>query len=123
MKQVKENIRFASREHRNTITKGELELYGKVKKFYKSRIMANCTECGYCTPCPQKVAIPFIIGLYNDANIYNAVRQSRWAYKVFVGPKHDGSRCTACGQCEEKCPQSIPISKVLKKAHKKLYTA
>lgn len=120
MKQVKENIRFASQEHRGTITEKELKIYAEAKKFYKSRIAVNCTECGYCTPCKQKVSIPFILGLYNDAHMYNAVRQSRWAYNVFVGPKHDGSQCTACGECEKKCPQDIPIIKTLKKAHKEL---
>ncbi len=120
MQQVKENIRFASQEHRGTITAKELKLYTKAQRFYKSRIMVNCTECGYCVPCPQKVSIPFILGLYNDAHIFGAVEQSRFSYNVFVGPKHDASQCIACGECEEKCPQDIPIIKTLKKAHKEL---
>jgi predicted aldo/keto reductase-like oxidoreductase len=120
MEQVKENIRFASQEHRGTLTGKELELYAQVKRLYKSRIAVNCTECGYCMPCKQKVSIPFILGLYNDAHIFNAVKQSSWSYSVFVGPKHDASQCIACGECEEKCPQDIPIIKTLKKAHKEL---
>jgi predicted aldo/keto reductase-like oxidoreductase len=123
MEQLKGNIRFASQEHRRTITENELKLYAKVKEFYKSRIAVNCTECGYCVPCKQKVSIPFILGLYNDAHIFNAAQQSRWSYHVFVGPKHDASQCIACGECEEKCPQDIPIIKTLRKAHKELSKA
>lgn len=120
MKQVRENVKFASREHRGTISGQELRFYAQAKQCYKSRIAVNCTECGYCTPCPQKVSIPFILGLYNDAHIFNALRQSRWSYNVFVGPKHDGSQCIECGACEKKCPQDIPIIRTLKKAHREL---
>lgn len=120
MEQIKENVRFASKDHRGTITEKERKLYAEAKKFYESRIMVNCTECGYCVPCKQKVSIPFILGLYNDAHIFNALDQARFSYNVFVGPKHDATQCIACGECEEKCPQDIPIIKTLKKAHKEL---
>jgi predicted aldo/keto reductase-like oxidoreductase len=29
-------------------------------------------------------------------------------------------KCVECGECEEKCPQSIEITKWLKKAHELL---
>jgi predicted aldo/keto reductase-like oxidoreductase len=120
MKQVKENIRFFSSDHIGTISKKEMELYKKAKKFYKSLIKVNCTECGYCSECPQRIPIQFILNLYNDACMYNAVDQSSWAYNVFIRPKGRADNCTECGECEEKCPQKISIIKTLKKAHKLL---
>lgn len=120
MEQVKENVNFASQEHVGTLTKKELLLYVKAKAFYKSKMKVNCTNCEYCMPCKQKIAIPFILELYNDAYVYNAYVQSRWAYSVFLKPKSRADQCIECGECEEKCPQNIPIPEILKKAHKVL---
>jgi predicted aldo/keto reductase-like oxidoreductase len=120
LEQVQENIRFASEEHVNTLSPKELQLYQAAKEFYQSKIKVNCTQCGYCMPCPQKIPISFILELYNDACMYDAVRGSRRMYRVFVNPEYRGNQCTECGECEEKCPQKIPISVTLKKAHQLL---
>ena len=117
---VKQNIAFASVDHRNTLRDHEKELYKKAKSFYKARTKVACTECGYCAECPQKIPISFILNMYNDAHMYNAFEQSRWMYRVFVKPENRADACTACGECEEKCPQDIPITEVLEEAHKDL---
>ncbi|UCF71222.1 MAG: aldo/keto reductase [candidate division WOR-3 bacterium] len=114
--QVKENIAFASGEHIDTLTADELQLYAQAREFYRSRTKVNCTQCGYCMPCPQKIPIPFILEIYNDARMYGAIDDSRWMYKVFVKPEHRADRCTACGECEEKCPQKIPVAKFMAEA-------
>jgi predicted aldo/keto reductase-like oxidoreductase len=117
--QVKENILFASREHVNTLSDGEAELYRKAREFYRTRVKVNCTQCGYCLPCPQKISIPFIFELYNDAYMYNALDNSRWMYRVFVKPENRADQCTSCGECEEKCPQNVRIIETLKDAHER----
>lgn len=117
MEQMQQNINFTSREHRDTLTDNEMELYRRAKKFFKSRTVVDCTQCGYCTPCPEKVEIPFILELYNDAFIYDVLEQSRRSYSLFVKPEHRADKCIECGECEEKCPRDIPISNILKKAH------
>jgi predicted aldo/keto reductase-like oxidoreductase len=118
--QVKENIRFASEEHINTITPEEMELYAQARALYRTRTKVNCTQCGYCLPCPQKVAIPFILELYNDACVYDAYDNSQWMYEVFVKPESRADQCTECRECEEKCPQKIPIAECMKQAHEML---
>jgi len=120
MKQVEENIRFASEEHVNTLTPAELELYAQARAFYRARTKVNCTQCGYCMPCTQGISISFIMELYNDAVMYNAVEDSSWMYKVFIKPENNAGACTECGECEEKCPQKIPIIESLKEAHRSL---
>ncbi len=117
LEQVKENIRFASEEHVNTLNCDEFQLYARAKELYRSKIKVNCTQCGYCTPCPQKIPIPFVFELYNDACMYNAREDSRRMYKVFVKPEQRADQCTQCGECEEKCPQKIPIPEVLEDCH------
>jgi predicted aldo/keto reductase-like oxidoreductase len=120
LEQVQENIRFSSQVHVNTLSPKELQLYQRAKAMYQSKIKVNCTQCGYCMPCPQKIPISFILELYNDACMYDAIRDSQWMYRVFVKPENRADQCTECGECEEKCPQKISIAATLKKAHELL---
>jgi predicted aldo/keto reductase-like oxidoreductase len=120
IEQVKENIKFASEDHVRTLDEQDLIFYAKARDFYRSRTKVNCTQCGYCIPCSQKIPIPFILELYNDAYMYDAFQNSERMYRVLVKPEHRGDQCTTCGECEEKCPQKIPIAECLKKAHETL---
>lgn len=118
LEQVKQNIQFASEKHIGTLSRDELALYDKAKAFYRAKTAVSCTQCGYCMPCPQKIPISFIFELYNDVHMYDAVDNSRWMYKVFIRSENQADNCTACGECEEKCPQKISIAEHLEKAHK-----
>jgi len=120
MDHVKQNIEFASVDHRYTLSLHEKKLYSQAKKFFKARTKVSCSECGYCAVCPQKIPISFILNMYNDAHVYGAFEQSQWMYRVFIKPENRADNCTVCGDCEEKCPQNIPIMSVLEKAHKEL---
>lgn len=117
LEQVKDSILFASQEHIGSLTSQEYSLYEKTKEIYRKRVKVNCTQCGYCTPCPQNIPISFIMELYNDAYMYNALDESRWAYSVFVKPEGRADNCTECYECEDKCPQKIPIAETMKEAH------
>ncbi|UCD20492.1 MAG: aldo/keto reductase [candidate division WOR-3 bacterium] len=116
LEQVKENIAFASTEHTGTLATEEFRLYAQAREFYRSRTKVNCTQCGYCLPCPQKIPIPFILELLNDACMYDAFDDSRWMYKVFVKPEYRADKCSKCGECEGKCPQKIPVMECLAEA-------
>lgn len=76
-----------------------------------------CTNCKYCLPCPQDVAIPRIFELYNEAHIYNSFDGGRWQYGQLLKRGQDAGRCVACGQCETLCPQNIAIIESLEVAH------
>lgn len=117
MDQVKENIQLASHDYVGTLGAKDLALYRKAKDFYRSKTRVNCTQCGYCMPCPQGIPISFIMELFNDACMYDAVADSQRAYKIFILPEHRADQCTRCGECEEKCPQKIPIAESLEEAH------
>ena len=122
LEQVKENIRFASEDHVGTLTEEDLTVYARAKEIYRSRMKVNCTRCGYCVPCAQHISIPYVLELYNDACVFDALEDSRWCYRVFVKPESRADQCTECGECEEKCPQHIPIIEALKAAHDMLDT-
>jgi len=83
-----------------------------------------CTGCGYCLPCPNEVNIPAIFSLYNHGRVYGLWEHARKRYNrmLEIAPKrgNGADACVECGECEEKCPQNIPIRKQLKEAHEAL---
>jgi predicted aldo/keto reductase-like oxidoreductase len=111
--QVADNLRIAENGVADTLTEKELDLVERVRDIYRARLVADCTGCKYCMPCPVGVDIPGCIRPLNNALLYDDVESARRAYaKVAV----KASECTQCGSCEERCPQSIPIPDVLAQA-------
>jgi predicted aldo/keto reductase-like oxidoreductase len=74
-----------------------------------------CTACGYCMPCPQDLNIPEILKLRN----YYLLLQLDSAARTFVerykwwGNSFKADRCLACGACESRCPNGLPISTLM----------
>ena len=71
-----------------------------------------CTGCGYCMPCPQGVNIPARFEAMNTFKVYGLEEQARGAYRSIRRDeqKVEGKgECTACRECEKKCPQKIAI--------------
>ncbi|SHK18323.1 hypothetical protein SAMN02745227_01719 [Anaerobranca californiensis DSM 14826] len=117
--EIDQNVATFNTAFPNSLTEEELEIINKVKEIYKSKLKVNCTECKYCIPCPQNVAIPNIFSNYNSIYLYNTLEESRKFYNNILG-KNDASLCVECGLCQEACPQNIPIIESLKAAHKVL---
>ena len=67
----------------------------------------------YCMPCPQEVNIPHIFAAMNLRTVWGLPGPAAKLYaEIGTNPWVKGKRadaCTECGQCEEKCPQKIPI--------------
>ena len=118
--QVVENLQSADRSGPGTLSEKELKIVSRVRKQYLDYGLVGCTECRYCQPCPQGVAIPEILALYNeyyrkrgDETAESQVVKRR---KETVPPEKWATACTKCGECEEKCPQQLPIRNLLEKA-------
>lgn len=82
--------------------------------------MIPCTNCKYCMPCPHGVNIPECFEEFNKGNMYDAKEQAMQHYMMLCGgffdnQPHFASVCKECGECEEKCPQGLPIREHLKK--------
>ncbi len=81
----------------------------------------RCTACGYCLPCPEKINIGASLSYYN---IYKYMKMDE-AKAAFVEKQwEDGlklEKCTSCGQCEERCPNKLPTTKIIQDAIKALY--
>ena len=108
--QVKKNLASAKRSKPNTFSKDEHGFIEKVKIEFGKRIVIPCTKCDYCMPCPQGVAIPRNFELYNEGAMYGDPGSPRYTYAMWVKPENRAAVCTACKECEPKCPQGIDIS-------------
>jgi uncharacterized protein len=114
--QLKDNLNIFKTIVPGSLKEEELKLVTRVKETYQSRIKVGCTRCGYCVPCPAGVAIPDVFTQYNHSSIFNALEDSRRSYRNLVKSGKDASLCVQCGNCEEACPQSIPIIEKLAEA-------
>jgi len=72
-----------------------------------------CTSCHYCAAgCPVNMHIPEIFNVMNVYKLYGDLDRSKGDYTWRPGgPK--ASECVRCGQCEDACPQHLPIISLL----------
>ena len=88
-----------------------------VEKINES-IAIPCTGCSYCTDgCPQNIAIPKYFSLYNADR--QEIEAKSWRpqgeyYDRLCAVFGKASDCIQCGQCQEACPQHLPIIEHLK---------
>jgi hypothetical protein len=121
MEQVRENVASANASGVNKLTKEELRLITSVGKKYAQLRPIPCTGCEYCMPCPNGVDIPQNLRVYNDGMIYDSPDRARGLYSWMAGEKAArADSCIQCHQCEEKCPQKIPISDWMRVVHEVL---
>jgi len=117
---IDENLQTASETSPNSLKAEDLEILSKVEKIYKERIVANCTDCKYCMPCPNGVDIPANIEMINEAYMFDDIEGHKESYAKFIEDDKKASNCIECGLCEPKCPQHISIMEVMKKVDREL---
>ena len=110
-----DKIKFSEQEIKNA---------AEISKRFKEKTDNICTNCKYCEPCPQGVAISFIFRSYIMAQVYGDMKTGKLYYSK-IGeedwpPGNQADACIECGECEPKCPQKIQIIEQLKKAHEVL---
>lgn len=114
MEQLRENIRTAETALPNSLSSGELALFDEVKRFYRSRVRISCTSCRYCSVCPQSIKIAELFSIYNDACMFGSREGLKRNYEQLKKNLGDPASCLECGQCEQACPQRLPIKSFLK---------
>jgi len=119
LEQVKENLESAGQTGGDWLDAEERAVIARVQKAYEGLSPIPCSKCGYCMPCPNGVDIPVNFELYNNAVVYkgNATTLSRNLYNSMPESRR-AAACKECGECEEKCPQQIPITEKMKVVRK-----
>ena len=118
LEQIEDNTGFM--EHLVPLTKEEKNICFRAAKIINSKIAIPCTGCSYCTEgCPAKIAIPQYFSLYNEVMREN-LEEKGWTasfaqYSVLNQKFGKAKDCLQCGQCENVCPQHLPIIENLKK--------
>jgi len=115
LQQVKENIETVS--NFVPLDKNDLKKLDEIFQSRKKLLDLYCTGCRYCMPCPHNVNIPGNFHYYNIARVYGVVKRAFDGYNK-MKLEERASSCVECGQCEEKCPQKIPIREKLKEVAK-----
>ena len=115
---IQENINIAEEGVPESLSKEELTIVQRVEKTYRTLMKAGCTGCGYCMPCPHGVDIPTCFECLNNLNLFGDAKGAAYFYMARVSglARSPGlaSQCQDCGECEEKCPQKLPVRELLK---------
>jgi len=117
--QVEEDVPYAdkgglSADEMTALQSRINELYANVKHF--------CTACGYCGECPEGVLIPEVLEVYSNLlvpSIAETTMQELLDQLSKDGQGFDPSLCVACGECEAKCPNHLPVSELMSAAKDK----
>ena len=93
----------------------EMEVIAKAQEAIAKDQSIPCTACHYCTEgCPMDIPIPEIFAVENRKKGSPAFRTQR-EYMIVTAGRGKADDCIQCGQCEEACPQQLPIISLLEK--------
>ena len=84
----------------------EFDALARVREILRCQDAIPCTNCRYCVDgCPRGILIP------DHFAAYNAQKQGKEAPLPGGG---DPAGCVGCRQCEQICPQHLPITHLLR---------
>jgi predicted aldo/keto reductase-like oxidoreductase len=99
------------------ISSDDQKVINKALKVFLENNTIPCTNCKYCMPCPHGVDIPGVFKTYNKYAISKFERAFIKEYED-LGKEKLAENCIACGECLDKCPQSIDIPKRMEEIDK-----
>lgn len=76
-----------------------------------------CTNCRYCMPCPRNVNIPHFMNIQKNIDCFGLTESAKKQIEK-TPEKQSFSNCDSCGECEKKCPNSLPIRETFQKLSK-----
>ncbi len=98
------------------LTEDEKALCLKAGAIIANKDTVPCTACRYCAEeCPEKIAIPELLALYNRKINGETVTDEEYAA---LTKESTPAGCIKCKKCEKMCPQKIEIAGLMEKVSK-----
>ena len=72
-----------------------------------------CRRCNYCAPCTVGINIPAVFLFEGYFSRYDL---KDWAKSRYESLSKTASDCIGCGDCESRCPYSLPIRQMMNNA-------
>lgn len=122
MEMLLDNVRIV--ETFKSFSQEDIKAVEEIRAHIEQSKKVGCTTCFYCMPCPFGVDIPGCFQCYN-VSYRDGYRKGFKEYLLtttFKSKTTNASNCVACGRCEKKCPQKIPIIDALQGVQKRLET-
>jgi uncharacterized protein len=113
MQQVEENLASADVSGVGSMSPDEEAVVMQVRETFGRLCKIACTDCKYCQPCPSGINIPLLFEFYNSGYMYGVVEHVRGVYERHIPAEARADQCARCRECEEKCPQHLPICDLL----------
>ena len=113
--QMKDNLATFTRFE--PLSEAEKAVIDEVTTIMLDTPLIGCTSCRYCCDgCPMNIPIPDVFRAVNTRRLYNDVFRPQAFYNGAVSGHGKASECVACGQCEDVCPQHLPVIELMKEA-------
>lgn len=126
MEHLKDNLHTFSPLH--PLDEEDERILMRLAEEYAHFPLVPCTSCNYCMPCPYGIDIPANFRHYN-ASLNNGriltnqqdpdYKRLRREYLITMGERIERERqadhCIGCGECMDRCPQSIDIVEQMRK--------
>ncbi len=109
--QMRDNLSFM-RDFRPLDT-AECAAVEKVCAVFRDMDLIPCTACRYCVDgCPMGIRIPRLFSCLNNKKRFRDWNADFY-YEISTRDAGKASDCVGCGQCEDICPQHLPIRELL----------
>ncbi len=120
MAQVQQNLASANNSGPNTLSQIEIAALNKSRELFQQYGYIGCSKCRYCSNCPQSIDIPVTLAFLNEYATKRREPQEqqriKQQYAAAVPFERRANNCIHCGQCENICPQHLPVRKLLTEA-------
>jgi uncharacterized protein len=95
-------------------TDEEKDYAAALASFPKISWQGHCMYCGHCAPCVAGIDIANVTKFLNLARAQGSVPET--VREHYAALPHSGGECIECGDCEGRCPFSVPVRENMKKA-------
>jgi predicted aldo/keto reductase-like oxidoreductase len=89
--------------------------YSDILGQHQGSFAGSCVYCSHCLPCPRDIDIAGVSKCVDIAALDEGAIPPGIAEQYKALERH-GSDCSACGNCEKRCPFSTPVIKTMERA-------